>query len=202
VKTKAGASGRLIAIEGTRGIDVRAAADKLWRHLRNQKVEGGVSRWDASGTFYELGLGKQKQMTPSPRTLALLYASDLVFRLRWEIRPALSAGQTVIAAPYVESAFAFGTTCGLSRQWLADLFQFAPAPHACYRIRERKKSSGWKGKPGDGFAEFASAVLEETTASFEPAKARARMIVYLDALERRRGCQRLTKKALNAKPKH
>ena len=42
-----------------------------------------------------------------PRTLLLLYAADLAFRLRWEIRPALAEGHTVIAAPYLDTAFAF-----------------------------------------------------------------------------------------------
>ena len=54
---------------------------------------------------------------PSPTTppanpllgrLLLLYAADLAFRLRWEIRPALAEGYTVVAAPYVETAVAFG----------------------------------------------------------------------------------------------
>ena len=62
-----------------------------------------------------MGLGKRKHRTASPRTLLLLYAADLAFRLRWEIRPALDAGQTVIAAPYLDTAFAFGRACGLSR---------------------------------------------------------------------------------------
>ena len=42
------------------------------------------------------------------RTLALVYAADLAFRLRWEIRPVLDAGGVVVASPYVETAVAFG----------------------------------------------------------------------------------------------
>ena len=50
---------------------------------------------------------------PSARTLLLLYAADLAFRLRWEIRPALAAGRTVVAAPYVDTAVAFGRAAGV-----------------------------------------------------------------------------------------
>ena len=49
---------------------------------------------------------------PSARTLLLLYAADLAFRLRWQIRPALAEGRTVVAAPYVDTAVAFGRAAG------------------------------------------------------------------------------------------
>ena len=85
-----------------------------------------------------------------------------------------------------------GRACGLSRGWLLDLLRFAPAPDTCYRVREGKSSSGWKGKATDGFAEFCSAVLSATTPSFEPVDLRQSMIALLDAAERRHGCRRLT----------
>ena len=66
--------------------------------------------------------------TPSPRTLLLLFAADLAFRLRWEIEPALAEGKVVIAAPYIETAVAFGRATGISAGWLANLFGFAPRP--------------------------------------------------------------------------
>ena len=43
---------------------------------------------------------------PRPRTLILLYAADLAFRLRWQIRPVLEEGTHVIAAPYLETVVA------------------------------------------------------------------------------------------------
>jgi hypothetical protein len=184
--------GRLIALEGTRATDLHRAVERPRPRHHPLGSAGGVSWWDASGTFYEMWLGKRKHLTASPRTLLLLYASDLVFRLRWEIQPALAAGQTVIAAPYLESAIAVGRACGLTRRWLAELLRFAPVPDACYRVKEGKKSLGWKGKSTDGFAEFCSTSLSATTPSFEPVEMRAGMIAVLDALERRHGCRRLT----------
>ena len=86
-----------------------------------------ISRWDASGLFGELGAQPRRRHDASPRTLSLVYAADLAFRLRWEIRPVLEAGGVVIAAPYVETAIAFGGGCGLPEQWLRELLRFAPA---------------------------------------------------------------------------
>lgn len=189
-------AGRLIAVEGTRGRDVTRAAARVWQHLKDEGAQGGVSTWDASGTFYELRLAKQKELTPSPRTLLLLYASDLAFRLRWQIRPAIAQGQTVVAAPYVESAVAFGEAAGLSRTWLTELFRFAPKPDACLHAREKRSSSGWKDKWMAGFHEFASVVLKSTRADWDERRRRAEAIGILARSEGRRGCRPLKKKAL------
>jgi len=192
VSRKNEAEGRLIAVDGTRGAGLRKSARALRRRLAARKVKAGISSWDASGVFFEMGLGKRKHRTASPRTLLLLYASDLAFRLRWEIRPALAAGQTVIAAPYLDSAIAFGHACGLPDDWLTALFGFAPAPDDCHRADEGRKSGGWKADARDGFAEFSSAVLAGTTQTFDPADVRRQMAAYLDAAGRRRGSKRLT----------
>src|ERR1043165_3569723 len=87
--------GRLIALEGTLGKELTETVQRLARKLGNSEESAGWSRWDASNTFYEMRMGKTKNLSPPPRTLLLLYASDLMFRLRWEIEPALSEGRTV-----------------------------------------------------------------------------------------------------------
>ncbi len=182
---KVQAPGRLIAVDGTRGADLRKSAQALRRRLIARKVLVGISWWDASGAFFEIGLGKRKHRVASPRTLVLLYAADLLFRLRWEIRPALAAGQTVIAAPYLDTAVAFGRACGLPRPWLASLFGFAPRPDACRHAEERKKAAGWKGHGQAGFAEFASAALGGVSRSFDPVRLRRETIALLDTSGRR-----------------
>jgi hypothetical protein len=183
---------QLIALEGTRGADLRKATRTIRQRLSSRKIKAGVSWWDASGVFFEVGLGKRKHRAASPRTLLLLYAADLAFRLRWEIRPALEAGQTVVAAPYLDTAFAFGRACGLSRDWMTSLFSFAPAPDESYFVPERRKSAGWKPDARDGFAEFSSAVVAELSPSFAPADVRKDMIAALAAAAGRRGRRRLT----------
>ncbi len=187
-------AGRLIAIEGTRGPDVTEAAGEVVKRLGKAKVSSGASRWDASNTFYEMKLGKSKNLKVSPRVLLLLYATDLVFRLKWEIQPAIEQGMTVIAAPYVETGIAFGRAAGLPRKWLTELFSFAPKASACYRVKEKKKKEAWKAKPTDGFLEFAGAALAASSAGWDAAELRSRIIEQIDELEAAKKCKKLGKK--------
>jgi len=114
----------LIAVDGVDATAVLAEA----RVALGSPGRGGISRWDASGVFQDLAVADAAAGAPSARTLLLLYAADLAFRLRWQIRPALAEGRTVVAAPYVETAIAFGRATGLKAGWLAALFRFAPRP--------------------------------------------------------------------------
>ena len=194
-------TGRLIALEGMRGPDLAATAKRLLRYFCRRKVAGRVSRWNASNIFCELRPGDPGVPGPSPRTLVLLYAADLAFRLRREIRPALEEGQCVIAAPYVESAIAFGKAAGVSRRWLVGLFRFAPKPQACYRVQERKEPSAPNGQekrglPGDGFLEFCCATLSANSPSWNRVVIRRRFLAYLEALERRRRCETVNRQFL------
>ena len=181
--------GRLIALEGSRGLDLAPAAKRLLGQVRREKEEGGCSVWDASAIFYELRKGDKEIPQPSPRTLILLYASDLAFRLRWEIRPALEDGLVVVAAPYVEGAIAFGLAAGLPQRWLSDLFAFAPAPAATYRLREKKENSHWKFKKSEGFLEFCCKTLIASSPAWNPVELRQKFIAHLESLEHRGQCQ-------------
>jgi hypothetical protein len=112
----------LIAVDGVDAAAVLAEA----RAALGSPSRGGISKWDASGVFQELAVADAAAGAPSARTLLLLYAADLAFRLRWQIRPALAEGRTVVAAPYVDTAKAFGRAAGLKPAWLENLFRFAP----------------------------------------------------------------------------
>jgi hypothetical protein len=193
-------NGRLIAVEGARGLNLRDAAADFWGRLAARKVRGGISAWDASGIFSELKVEKRRDLALSPRTLVLLYAADLVFRLRWQIRPALDQGHVVIAAPYVQTAVAFGVAEGLSRSWLTKLFAFAPQPDACYRIKERGKPSRRKGKPLDGYVEFCAAMLADCAMSVKPSDVQRPIVTYLAELEGTNRCPRLTKRVISSQP--
>ena len=114
----------LIAVDGVDPAAVLAEA----RTALGAPARGGISKWDASGVFQELAVAEDAAGAPSARTLLLLYAADLAFRLRWQIRPALAEGRTVVAAPYVDTALAFGRAAGLKPSWLMNLFRFAPRP--------------------------------------------------------------------------
>jgi len=124
---------RLIAVDGANGRALLAAAERM---AVVKGVEKSVSRWDASGLFEQLVMAGDDISTTSSRLLLLLYAADLAFRLRWEIEPALAEGHTVVAAPYVDTAMAFGRACGLPAKWLNNLFRFARKPFRTARDRD------------------------------------------------------------------
>ena len=114
----------LIAVDGIDADGLLTAAAR--RAIGSDRA--GISRWDASGVFQELSVADAEAGAPSARVLLLLYAADLAFRLRWEIRPALAEGRSVAAAPYLSTAFAFGRAAGVPVGWLSNLFRFAPRP--------------------------------------------------------------------------
>ena len=140
---------RLISVDCVNGQALMDAARKLAAVHRRDKA--GISAWGASGIFDELTVAEPEAGIPSVRTLLLLYAADLAFRLRWEIRPALEEGRLVIAAPYVATAMALGQAAGLEPEWLTDLFYFAPAPSEHHVIEPPARQR----VDGEGFVEFA-----------------------------------------------
>ncbi len=180
----------MIAVEGTSGSAVAAAARSLARALHDATGHGGVSAWDASGIFTELAAAEAGIAGPSARTLTLLYAADLAFRVRWHIAPALDAGESVVVAPYIESAKALSIAAGLPRRWLDEVFGFAPKPHVCYRVKEprRRESSGRQ----NGYSESFTSALVANGDPTDPAELRARSTEYLNSLEARRRCIRFT----------
>ena len=122
-KTRAAApKPALIAVDGLDPAALFAEA----RAALGAPSRGGISKWDASGVFQELAVAEDAAGAPSARTLLLLYAANLAFRLRWQIRPALAEGRTVVAALYVDTALAFGRAAGIKPAWLMNLFKFAP----------------------------------------------------------------------------
>jgi hypothetical protein len=136
--------GRLISVDGVEAAEIVAAARARIAEVPRPR-RAGVSLWDASGVFDDLVVASRDAGTPSARTLLLLYAADLAFRLRWEIKPALAEGRVVAAAPYVATAVAFGRAAGLPAAWLKELFRFAPRPaQACY-VDASSAGSGFIG---------------------------------------------------------
>jgi hypothetical protein len=178
----ASARGRLIAVEAVHGTDLTDAADTLYERLTAAQVASGISRWDASGLFSDVVSAPVHARDVSPRTLLLLYAADLAFRIRWEIGPALEQGLVVVAAPYIATAAAFGRGTGLGGKWLSSLFRFAPAPAETIVLRGRKRNRPWKRKPDRGFGECCTMLLSDTPEGFARRKAHAAMVKVLGEL--------------------
>jgi hypothetical protein len=103
----------------------------------------------------------------------------LSFRLRWEILPALKDGQCVVAAPYVETAYAFGMVAGLPKKWVTEVFRFAPKPSESFRVNGAAPAG--MGRATSGFVEFCSSIQGQDL--------RPKFLGYFDELERRGGCR-------------
>ena len=175
--------GTLVAVDGANGKALRAAA-RAEHAAAPRAHRGGVSVWDASGVFEDLALADREAGAPSARTLLLLYAADLAFRLRWEIHPTLANGRTVVAAPYVATAVAFGRAAGLPRGWLNDLFAFAPRPDKARRVdaAPRRADAG-----RSGFVEFACDRLAARPDGLTSRQLADRARAYLQTSGGRRG---------------
>lgn len=144
---------RLIAVDGANGRALLAVAQRM--APTNGAV--GISRWDDSGLFEQLIMAGDDISTASPRLLLLLYAADLAFRLRWEIEPALAEGRQVVAAPYTDTALAFGRACGLPAKWLNGLFRFARRPSERHLVG----APAARSRMASGFVEFGCARLAQ-----------------------------------------
>jgi hypothetical protein len=177
--TRAGTAGpRLIAVDGVEASAVLAAA-KGALAASAPAARGGISRWDASGIFQDLAVAEEEAGVPSARTLLLLYAADLAFRLRWQIRPALAEGRTVVVAPYVDTAVAFGRAAGLQAGWLRNLFSFAPRAAEQHFVHLREAHAAGAT---EGFVGFAC----DRTAGGADGRTSRRMLAETAARLRRR----------------
>jgi hypothetical protein len=194
------APGRLIAVEAARGRDAECGAAHVRTALRGKRrnLRPAISHWDASGTFYELRFAGKKALTLAPRTLLLLYASDLAFRMRWEIEPALAAGKTVIAAPYLDTAIAFGEAAGLPRKWLEEILRFAPRADVCLHVKDSKDGRKWARRAMDGFPEFAAAALATGKDKGKVSPRCDQTVASLQRLQKTRACGALAQATIGS----
>jgi thymidylate kinase len=181
---------RLIALDGGAGVPLDVVARNLAHSLRDATGAGGVSSWDASGIFTDLSADDSEVATASARTLTLLYAADLAFRVRWHIVPALEAGESVVAAPYVESAKALAIAAGLPKRWLDELFAFAPKPSICYRVDPAALRGTSRGR--SSYPEWFTGIVASNGHGISPKQLQAKSTEYLKAAEARRRCKLLT----------
>ena len=84
---------RLIVARGVNGSAMRTTAARAIAAANRRGGALASDAWDASRIFSEVLVADVGSGAPSARTLLLLYAADLAFRLRWEIKPALAAGR-------------------------------------------------------------------------------------------------------------
>ena len=176
-------AGRLIALDGTRGPRPGRGGAAKSSSCSKASRPRDLSRFDSSNTFFELRMAKGKRGLRLRRRWSCLYASDLLFRLRWEIRPALAEGRTVVVAPYVQTVIGFGLAAGLSREWLEELFAFAPPPDGALRLKEKRKGKDKESKGANGYFDFCCWSLSGISAKWTASDLRGRILAHFDELE-------------------
>jgi hypothetical protein len=166
------ARGELIALDGLADAKLQSAAKKL---LHRSAHGAGISTWDASGLFFQLDASTCPDV-PSPKTLLILYAADLEFRLRWEIEPCLAEGKDVVAAPYIQTAIAFGRATGVEAAWMEKLFSFAPRATQSYGV----PGAGVKAK---GFPSHCFEILTKSSKHWKDVSTKNRAAKHLVKLK-------------------
>jgi dTMP kinase len=127
--------GKLIVVEGIDGSGKSTQIDLLVKWLQSKGRTVYFSEWNSSGLVKSTTrLGKKEKMF-TPTSFSLLQATD--FADRWEnfILPLLKAGAIVLADRYAFTAFARDVARGVDRQWVRNLYSFAPQPDLALYFR-------------------------------------------------------------------
>lgn len=131
----AGFPGRLIVLEGTDGAGRSTHVALLREWLETQGfgvIHTAVARSRLAGD----GLRRAKQgNTLGQRAMDLYYATDFADRLENEILPALRAGFVVLTDRYIYSMVVRSIVRIGDREWIRDLYRFAPTPHAVFYLK-------------------------------------------------------------------
>lgn len=127
--------GRLICLEGTDGVG-RSTHIALLREYLETRGFGVIHTALKGSPLAGEGLQRAKEgHTLGQLTMDLFYATDLADRLEKQILPALRAGFVVLTDRYVYSTMARSIVRGADKQWINDVFRFAPKPHAVFYLR-------------------------------------------------------------------
>jgi len=127
--------GRLITVEGIDGVgrSTHVALLREWLEQRGFAVSHtGLTRSQLAGE----GLRQAKAgHTLGRLTMDLFYATDFADRLERDILPSLRAGFVVLVDRYIYSSMARAIVRGTSPDWISEVYQFAPKPHASFCLR-------------------------------------------------------------------
>lgn len=127
--------GRLIVLEGTDGAG-RSTHTALLREWLETQGFGVLHTALARSRLAGEGLRRAKQgNTLGQRAMDLFYATDFADRLENEILPALRAGFVVLTDRYIYSMMVRSIVRIGDRDWVRDLYRFAPSPHAVFYLK-------------------------------------------------------------------
>lgn len=134
-KTKHGFPGLLIVIEGmdSSGRTTQVELLKEWLAVESYGVM--VSQWKTSKLMSKvIDKAKNEKNLMNANTFSLLYASDFADRVEKTVIPALKAGMAVIMDRYTYTAFARDVVRGVEKNWVRNLYDFAPEPDIVFYL--------------------------------------------------------------------
>src|ERR1700744_6034476 len=124
--------GKLIIVEGIDGSGKSTQLQLARRHLEARGLNPFFTEWNSAELIKEVTKKGKKKMSLTPMTFSLLHATDFAHRLVHNILPPLKAGMIVLADRYVYTAFARDTVRGCDREWVRQVYQFAPRPDRAF----------------------------------------------------------------------
>jgi dTMP kinase len=124
--------GKLIIVEGIDGSGKSTQLQLAMRYLQARGLRPFFTEWNSADLVKAVTKRGKKKMTLTPMTFSLLHATDFAHRLVHNILPPLKAGMIVLADRYVYTAFARDVIRGCDRQWVRQVYQFAPRPDRAF----------------------------------------------------------------------
>jgi dTMP kinase len=124
--------GKLIVVEGIDGSGKSTQLQLARRHLEARGLRPFFTEWNSAELVKAITKKGKKKMSLTPMTFSLLHATDFAYRLVHNILPPLKAGMIVLADRYVYTAFARDVIRGCDRQWVREVYQFAPRPDRAF----------------------------------------------------------------------
>ncbi|MCK4717809.1 MAG: dTMP kinase [Thermoplasmata archaeon] len=126
--------GKLIVFDGIDGSGKSTQIKLLKEDLEASNADFAITGWKDSKYFYNLYIGDlieriQEGGVPiPPEARTFLLATDLSYRLKAIIQPALEEGKLVICDRHIYKVISQGLARGLERRWLDIMFEFMPHP--------------------------------------------------------------------------
>ncbi len=120
--------GKLIIVEGIDGSGKSTQLQLAMRYLQARGFRPFFTEWNSADLVKAITKKGKKKMSLTPMTFSLLHATDFAHRLVHSILPPLKAGMIVLADRYIYTAFARDVIRGCERNWVREVYQFAPRP--------------------------------------------------------------------------
>lgn len=124
--------GKLFIVEGIDGSGKSTQIDLLYKWLVSQGHLVVFTEWNSSPIVRSTTRRGKRDRLLTPMSFSLIHAADFASRVYMQILPALEAGAIVLADRYVFTAFARDGVRGVDRDWLRQLYSFAPVPTAAF----------------------------------------------------------------------